>query len=110
MATSSARPPGRHGPPPACNQGGKHKLLSQITPMLCGSQPPNPLTDNRLREDIVKELDRRARSDTDQHGRRIRPPRGRTYGNCKCACSTKPLPPWITDEFTWHQPFLHGTP
>src|SRR5271168_75659 len=27
--------------------------------MLRGSQPPNPLTDNRLREDIVKELDRR---------------------------------------------------
>jgi hypothetical protein len=43
--------------------------------MLCGSQPPNPLTDNRLREDIVKELDRRARSDTDQHGRRVRPSR-----------------------------------
>lgn len=43
--------------------------------MLCGSQPPNPLTDNRLREDIVKELDQRARSDTDQHGRRVRPSR-----------------------------------
>jgi hypothetical protein len=43
--------------------------------MLRGSQPPNPLTDNRLREDIVKELDRRARSDTDQHGRRVRPSR-----------------------------------
>jgi hypothetical protein len=28
--------------------------------MLCGYQPPNPLTDNRLREDIVKELDQRA--------------------------------------------------
>lgn len=43
--------------------------------MLRGSQPPNPLTDNRLREDIVKELDRRARSDTDQHNRRVRPSR-----------------------------------
>jgi hypothetical protein len=43
--------------------------------MLCGSQPLNPLTDNRIREDIVKELDQRARSDTDQHGRRVRPSR-----------------------------------